>query len=83
MENNEFILKENSELSDNAIVFSIENKEILKISKDGFYCMDKRIDDINNVYDKITEFCKGYNQTLEDMYQKGYEDGYKYAKSNK
>jgi hypothetical protein len=28
----------------------------------------------------MTEFCKGYGQTLEDMYQKGYEDGYKYAK---
>ncbi len=34
--------------------FSGESKEALKITPNGFYCLGKRVDDINNIYEKFS-----------------------------
>lgn len=36
--------------------FSGESKEVLKITPEGFYCFGKRVDDIDNIYEKFSNW---------------------------
>ena len=36
--------------------FSGETLEALRITPSGFYCLGKRVDDINNIYEKFSEW---------------------------
>lgn len=51
-------LKEANNISFNAP----DGVEMLKITPEGFYCLGQRVDDINNVYEKFSNWMKHIDQ---------------------
>lgn len=50
--------KSNNEISE--IIFTLDNIEVIKINKEGFYYMNEKVEDVHNVYEKFNEWLEGY-----------------------
>lgn len=46
------------DLSPDNIIFHSSGKEMIRISKDGFYCCGEKLDDVHNIYERFHEWLK-------------------------
>ena len=69
MEKIEIEPKSGSANNINNIKFVIENIDIIKLSKEGFYYMGERIDDIHNVYERFNEWLEKVGMQNRETYR--------------